>query len=338
MTTPVVSLLIFSGICLLLFLIFYPKRGWYWSVKRRLKDNDKTLIEDILKTIYHSENIGSKSQVTDLINSFDTPPEKIINTIANLEQSGFINTLNGEIELNHSGREYALKIIRVHRLWEKYLAEKTGFHKKDWHDIAEKMEHQLTLEQTNQLALDLGNPRYDPHGDPIPTESGEIFEIQGNPMSSFPAGTTGQIIHIEDEPEIIYQQILAANLHIGSLVRILETNKKRIQFYSEGEEYVLAPIIARNITLKELKKEDHYPENTTRLSNLKVGERAKIVGISRECRGEIRKRLLDLGFVKNTSIQIDMESPLLNPKAYVVKDASIAIRNEQANYILIEKE
>nr|WP_205757909.1 FeoA family protein [Lutibacter sp. HS1-25] len=73
------------------------------------------------------------------------------------------------------------------------------------------------------------------------------------------------------------------------------------------------------------------------MSNLKNGEEAKIIGISRECRGEIRRRLLDLGFVINTKITVDLTSPMNNPRAYLVRDTSIAIRNEQAKFILIEK-
>ena len=78
-------------------------------------------------------------------------------------------------------------------------------------------------------------------------------------------------------------------------------------------------------------------EDTFRLSNLEAHEKAKIIGISKECRGEMRRRLLDLGFVNNTLINVDLTSPMQNPRAYLVRDTSIAIRNEQAKFILIEK-
>ncbi|PHS54116.1 MAG: DNA-binding protein [Lutibacter sp.] len=337
MTNPVTALLIFLGICILAYLIYYPKKGWYWKIKESIKNDNKTLMEDVLKKIYHAENSGTNLQVNDITGSINNTQKNIVESIANMESSGLISSVNGSLKLEKTGREYALKIIRVHRLWEQYLSEKTGFHKKDWHEIAEKMEHKLNHDQTNELAMSLGNPRFDPHGDPIPTETGEITKIIGKPLSAYPANTVGKIVHIEDEPDIIYQQILAQDLHIGSLVRIIETNKKRIVIYSEGEEYILAPIVAGNITISELKKEAYTTENTSRLYSLKLGEKAKIVGISRECRGDIRRRLLDLGFVINTEIHIDMESPMGNPRAYLIRNTSIAIRNEQSKFILIEK-
>ncbi|MBL4939989.1 MAG: metal-dependent transcriptional regulator [Lutibacter sp.] len=337
MTNPITALLIFLVICILTYLIYYPKKGWYWKIRERFKTDNKTLIEDILKKLYHAENTETNLQINDITDSLNKAPKKIVEVITNMESSGLISSIKGSLKLEKTGREYALKIIRVHRLWEQYLSEKTGFNKKDWHEIAEKMEHKLNHIETNELAISLGNPRFDPHGDPIPTETGEITKINGKALSAYPANTIGRIVHIEDEPKIIYQQILAEDLHIGSIIRIIETNKKRIVFYSEGEEYILAPIVAGNITINPLKKEAYSTENTSRLSSLKLGEKAKIIGISRECRGDIRRRLLDLGFVINTEIHIDMESPMRNPRAYLIRNTSIAIRNEQAKFILIEK-
>ena len=225
----------------------------------------------------------------------------------------------------------------MHRLWEKYLAEKTGFDKKEWHDRAEAMEHQLNHEETNLLAMQLGNPIFDPHGDPIPTKLGKIADVNGVALSILPTNTIGKITHIEDEPEVIYKQILAENIHIGSQIRVVENNPERIVFYAEGEEFKLAPVVASNITVDILEKDIVVEENTVRLSSLKLNEKASILGISKECRGENRRRLLDLGFVKGTTISIDMESPLKNPVAYLVKGTSIALRNDQASKILIQK-
>ena len=101
--------------------------------------------------------------------------------------------------------------------------------------------------------------------------------------------------------------------------------------------FKLAPIVAANITVTVLAKDVIVKDEMVRLSSLQEKEFAKIVGISKECRGDNRRRLLDLGFVKGTEISIDLLSPLQNPKAYLVKGTSIALRNEQASKILIQK-
>lgn len=334
---PLVALLIFMGLIVLILAFFRPVKGWYWLLKNNWRSNEKTVIEDILKQLYRLESYGAEIDINALTNSLKIKDGQIIAAIHKMSVNGLVKVEGDFIRLTKEGRQYALKIIRVHRLWEKYLAEKTGFDKTEWHDRAEEMEHVLSHEETEVLAVQLGNPMYDPHGDPIPNTSGKLKELEGEPLSSLSVNAFGRIVHIEDEPDVIYRQILAEKIHIGSIIRVEEKNNERIVFYSEGEEFVLAPIVAANITVAELKKEIVEEGDTVRLSTLVEGEVGKIVGMSKECRGENRRRLLDLGFVKGTEIKIDLNSPMKNPVAYAVKGTSIALRNDQASKILINK-
>jgi DtxR family Mn-dependent transcriptional regulator len=217
------------------------------------------------------------------------------------------------------------------------LADKTGYHKNEWHDRAELMEHKLNRDETNKLAEQLGNPKYDPHGDPIPTKTGKVAEIKGVELPLLKVGSIARITHIEDEPEVIYKQILAENIHIGSLIKVTENNNTRIVFQSEGEEFKLAPIVATNLTVSPIEKQVTFEENLARLSGLTEHETAEIIGISKESRGESRRRLLDLGFVKGSKIKIDLLNPLGEPNAYLIKGTSIALRKDQASKILIKK-
>ncbi len=218
------------------------------------------------------------------------------------------------------------------------MAEKTGINKEEWHDRAELMEHKLNREETNLLAIQLGNPMYDPHGDPIPTNTGKIAKVKGVALPLLKVNEIGKITHIEDEPDIIYKQILAENIHIGSQIRIVENNPTRIIFHSEGEEFILAPIVAANLTVAILEKDIVIEHNVARLSSLKENETAKIIGISKESRGENRRRLLDLGFVKGAKISIDLMNPLGEPNAYLIKGTVIALRTNQASKVLIKKD
>ena len=78
-------------------------------------------------------------------------------------------------------------------------------------------------------------------------------------------------------------------------------------------------------------------QTENRLSKLTYGEEAEILGIEDQCKGEVRRRLLDLGFVRGTRISVQNISPLSNPVAYNLRNTLIALRNEQAQCILIKK-
>ncbi len=335
---PAYALLLFFAISLLGYLLFRPQKGWFWVIKNNLKSNEKIVIEDVLKQLYHTENSGKEINVNSLTRALKFNDRIIVEVIGKMTNNELVQFDGDVLKLTNSGRDYALRIVRVHRLWEKYLAEKTGYDKMDWHEMAETKEHELSYEETNLLATQLGNPKYDPHGDPIPTTLGEIADVKGEFLSALAVNSVGKIVHIEDEPDVIYKQILAENIHIGSQIRVVKNNKQRVVFYAEGEEFKLAPIVAANITVRILEKDEIIEENRVRLSSLKEGEVAHILGISKESRGESRRRLLDLGFVKGTKISIDLKSPMRNPIAYLVKGTSIALRKDQASKILIKKD
>ncbi len=333
---PITALLVFLAGSLLCFFVFRPKNGIYTLLKNSYQQKGKTILEDVLKFLYHNQEASNSITTNDLTNSLNFSSTLIIDSINKMMESELIFLEKDTYKLTAKGNEYALQIIRAHRLWEKYLSEKTGFHKEEWHERAEKKEHELDTSEINKLAILLGNPKFDPHGDPIPTNSGRIAKKAGIPLSSFEVNCIGKIIHIEDEPKIIYNQILAENIHIYSTIRVIENNKKRVVFHSEGEVFVLPPIVAGNITISVLENSNVNEDNIARLSSLKLNETASIIGLSKECRGENRRRLLDLGFVKNSKVQIDLLNPLGEPKAYLIKGTTIALRKEQASKILIK--
>ncbi|MDQ1605624.1 MAG: DtxR family transcriptional regulator, Mn-dependent transcriptional regulator, partial [Actinomycetota bacterium] len=71
--------------------------------------------------------------------------------------------------LTPSGRQVALEVIRHHRLLETYLAEALGVPWDEVHAEAEVLEHVLSERLEERIASLLGDPRFDPHGHPIPT-------------------------------------------------------------------------------------------------------------------------------------------------------------------------
>jgi len=176
-----------------------------------------------------------------------------------------------DFRLTASGRDYALRIIRAHRLYERYLSEETGFDEADWHTKAHDFEHQLSPEEIEALAVRLGNPTHDPHGDPIPTADGIlVYPEEQTSLTNLPIDTPARIVHLEDEPVTVYAQLIAEGLHIGQGVRLIEDSPQRVRFWAGDDEHILAPILARNITViptSEEHAEDELPGEP--LSNLK---------------------------------------------------------------------
>lgn len=255
MNEPIILLIIGIIIILILVLLFYPGKGIIAKVKRSKNASKKILIEDALKYLYNCEYNQVVCSLNGVAGNLSISADDATDIISKLESLGLVDAKKNELVLTPDGRSYALRIIRVHRLWEKYLADETSISENEWHKKAEEIEHTLTPEQANQLAAQIGNPVFDPHGDPIPSENGELPIKKGKLLTEMQPGEFANIIHIEDEPYAIYSQIIAEGLYPGMQIRMIAVSDKRIKFVANGEECVLSPLIAKNITvgIKNLK-------------------------------------------------------------------------------------
>ena len=336
MSAPAINLIVFALSSMLIWLAYklYTSKG----VLLGHQHSHKALTEDILKQLYHVQQSNRTATISGLSGALKIKNAKILQVIIQMSQSGLAETINDTIQLTTEGHSYALKIIRTHRLWEKYLAEKTGHQPSEWHFLAEKKEHELTEDEISQLSHSLGNPLFDPHGDPIPSDEGDLIPTNWIPLPTYELNMPGKIAHIEDEPDIIYQQILAQRILVGSHIKVVESNKQQITIKSEGSTFTFSPIVAANISIVPLNSDEVYEEEAERLSSLDEKEIAEVIGISNECRGANRRRLLDLGILKGTKIEVDLKSPLRDPIAYKVRNTSIALRNSLADLILIKKQ
>ena len=338
MVDPLTSLIIGFIIILFLIWVYLPRKGLLARLKRSKKNTHRVLIEDSLKHLYNCEYNGINCTLNSVAGNLSISADEASKVVKKLEELELITSHERGISLTPEGRAYALRIIRTHRLWEKYLADETSVGEEDWHIAAEEIEHNITPAQADALAAQIGNPVFDPHGDPIPSAKGDLPVKKGTALNTLKTGEFARIIHIEDEPNAIYSQLVAAGLYPGMQVKMIESSKDRINFLANGEEVVLAPLFAKNVTIIPIKDEPTVKGKFKSLSSLSVGEKGTVLGISKRCRGQQRRRLMDLGVVPGTEIEAEMKSIGGDPVAYRIRGASIALRKNQADKIYLINE
>lgn len=334
---PLTALLALALIVLAGALIFWPKSGLYarWSRARTL--DERVLIEDALKHLYGPRLHQRKPTLQSLAGAAGISPDRAAQLVERLSELELVELHNGDIRLTPEGETYALNVLRAHRLWERYLAEKTGFDESEWHERADLREHSLSEDDLAALASELGHPRHDPHGDPIPTAQGDLVYHGGKPLNGMAPHKPMQIVHLEDEPEAVYAQLMAEGLYPGMRLQLLEVSPTRIRFWADGREHVLAPIAAANVSVRPLPEAESIDESPLRhLDSLKPGETAAVVRLSSRLRGVERRRLLDLGILPGAKITAEMASPSGDPVAYRIRGALIALRRQQARLIDID--
>jgi DtxR family Mn-dependent transcriptional regulator len=338
MPDPLLSLLAGIFVLSILALLFWPDAGLFARMRSYRRMSARILREDALKHLHKAERHDQFASPESLAGALQININQAYDLLRDLQEQKLLELHGQSFRLTSQGRDYALHIIRAHRLWERYLAEETGFAEAKWHDLAERYEHELTPAQVEALSAQLGNPTHDPHGDPIPTASGELVLHGGQPLPSMPLNTPLRIVHMEDEPDTVYAQLVAEGLHPGMTVSILENTPQRVRFWANGDEHLLAPLLAASISVVQAPEDQPVPETASQgepLHSLRIGQQAQVLALSPRLRGAERRRMMDLGILPGTTIRAEFTSPARDPVAYNIRGALIALRHEQADLIRI---
>lgn len=333
------GIILLAGLALvgILMWFFWPDRGLLAGIQQSRLNSHRIMIEDALKYLYDCEYRNITCDVNSIAGNLNISGDHATRLMERLLSMGLISMNDHNVSLTDTGRSYSLRVIRVHRIWERYLADETGVDQIDWHHEADRIEHTANKADIEKLAAQMGNPVFDPHGDPIPTRSGKMPKLKGRLLSSMKEGEIGHIIHIEDEPDSIYQQLVVLGLYPGMQIYVTDVKKEKITIVAEGEELILTPFFANQITVEPQPHADKITEKFELLSSLKLGEKAEVIRISPNCRGQQRRRLMDLGMVPGSLVSAEMKSASGDPVGYRVMGTTVGIRKMQADLIYINK-
>ncbi len=304
-------------------------------LKQKSRTSEKIEIENALKHIYTSNEEKIPATFNSLKGQTELSDKKVLTLIDRLLKRNLITRKLNEFFLTNSGKKYALNIIRNHRLWEKYLAEETGLGHDKWHEEAEIKEHFMTDEERKRIEKKLGYPLRDPHGDPIPDENGEYFELGGVQLSEITARGKYKIIHVEDEPNEVYEKILKIGLFPNMTIELDDILSDEILIITDDGPKRIPKSVAINLTVKPVDEE--IPKGVVKLTEIPIGGRCRVVKLSEKLVGPSRRRLLDLGVIPSTEIKVMFQNISGNPRAYEIKSTLIALRDDVAGLIYVRE-
>lgn len=317
-------------------IVFLPRVGLLALYKNYRAAQARERVEDALKHLLDRENQGRRATPESIGGTLDLPRVNVIRLVEDMEAQGLIESRGSELHLTAKGERWALHIVRAHRLWERYLADEARMPLNKIHSEAHRREHNFTEAQLDALDAQLGHPTRDPHGDPIPSREGKMNQAQGRPVTAWQAEVPARIVHLEDEPALAYQQILAAGLRLGQDIRIIEKTATRYVLSDGENEYKLAPAVASNIHVAALPESEMLKREALPLFELKHDQRGEIVTLDDAVQGFTRRRFLDLGLTPGTVVYPELKNFFGDPRAYRVRGTLIALRKDQAAQVWVK--
>ncbi len=180
--------------------------------------------ENYLKEIYHLSASGKTEVPTNAIaEKLKTTPASVTDMIKKLSQKGLIIYKKYQgVNISPEGKAHALKIIRKHRLWETFLVKKLSFCWDEVHEVAEQLEHIQSSLLVERLDKFLGYPEFDPHGEPIPSATGELKAQEKVLLAHMQPGQEGKVTAVEDSDNNFLQYLDKIGIAIGVTLKIME--------------------------------------------------------------------------------------------------------------------
>jgi DtxR family transcriptional regulator, Mn-dependent transcriptional regulator len=208
--------------------------------------------ENYLKAIYHLSIQEESVSTNQIAASVSTKAASVTDMLKKLAEKELINyTKYQGVTLTSAGEKIALSIIRKHRLWEYFLVEKLNFKWDEVHDVAEELEHIASKELVDRLDDFMGNPKYDPHGDPIPDSKGKFKAHELKPVSGMEVNKEGIISGVRDHSPAFLQYLEKMNLTIGKKIKIAEVNTydHSVTLLTGGKKLHISREVANNLLI-----------------------------------------------------------------------------------------
>ena len=201
--------------------------------------------ENYLKAVYHLQANESTVTTNALAQKLSTRPASVTDMMKKLDAKKLLHyTPYYGFHLTEQGKKVALHIIRRHRLWEVFLAEKLGFTWNEVHGLAEELEHVSSKELIDRLDAYLGHPDCDPHGDPIPDRRGRVKNDTKLTLDKLPPHQLATVTRVANQSPEMLELLAHKSIGIGTKLEV-----KKYFSFDHSFEIKLKP--ATLITISE---------------------------------------------------------------------------------------
>ena len=211
-------------------------------------------VEDYLKAVYALETrLDGPVPTNALDERLGVTPGSVSGMLRRLDELGLLEHERYRgVQLTAEGRRIALRTLRNHRLLEQMLVELLDVPWDRVHREAELLEHVLSDELAERIAAKLGNPEFDPHGDPIPSRELDLHERESRSLEEIDVGETVTFVRVSDADPAMLRYLSERGIVPGSEfeVRGREPFGGPLTVTSDGRDHALGLPLARAIRVE----------------------------------------------------------------------------------------
>ncbi|MEM2901929.1 MAG: metal-dependent transcriptional regulator [Candidatus Bathyarchaeia archaeon] len=214
-------------------------------------------IEEYLEAIYKLQNEVGVAKTKSLANLLGLALGSVTNTVRKLKRLNLITHISYKgVKLTSKGEKAALSVVRRHRLSERLLTDLLGM---DWdkvHADACMLEHSISEDVASLIERSLNQPKTCPHGNPVPTREGKIFEEETlKPLTDVKPKEKFIIVKITEENPELLRYLKEHRITPRAYARILELipPDNSISIKADDEVHYITQKLASKIWVKEMR-------------------------------------------------------------------------------------
>ncbi len=219
-----------------------------------VKENLTQSIEDYLKAIYELTLKEGRASTTQLAEFLGVTPASVTGMIKKLSKTTpplLEYQKHQGVVLTQEGKEIALKVVRNHRLLELFLHKVLNYPWDEVDDEADRLEHVISQTFEERIAAVLGNPEYDPHGDPIPKKDLTLPDTSRTQLSALRPGQFATITRVRDTDSDLLKYLSEIGIIPGAEISVIDHSEfdgnLHIKIEGSDKVEVLGPRITDQI-------------------------------------------------------------------------------------------
>jgi len=200
-------------------------------------------VEDYVKVVYaHTEWQPEPITTSVLASRLGLAASSVTEMVKKLGVQGLVDHVPyGAVSLTTDGTALALRMLRRHRLIETWLVRHFGYGWDEVHDEAEVLEHALSDRLLDRIDEQLGYPRRDPHGDPIPSRDGRVEQPEAVLLRAVAAGETVRIVRISDRDPQLLRHLEAEAVALDGVFTVVSTDPFVVRGEGARDARTIAP-------------------------------------------------------------------------------------------------
>jgi DtxR family transcriptional regulator, Mn-dependent transcriptional regulator len=202
--------------------------------------------EEYLQILFWLHEAGLPMTGANVARAMQLSPPTVHEMIGRLERDGYITRAGDKsISFTESGQDHAEKIVRRHRLIERFLTDVLGIPWDEVHEEAERLEHAMSPVLEERMLAAIGDAKTCPHGHPIRAGT----RIQGVPLADVEPGASITVLRFENEAEELLHYLKTTGLEPGLEGSVEGKDDDEVVVRAGGQTITVDATIAETVSV-----------------------------------------------------------------------------------------